>query len=66
MTNPPKPTGFGIMANGEMIGVISLEDVRQACAQYKSAQVSYDAHRNTTNTYLDLTEERLKESNGKS
>lgn len=36
-TNPPKPTGFGVLVNGKLVATLTLEQMQNALAEYYRA-----------------------------
>lgn len=36
MTNPPKPTNFGVLLNGQAIGWLHFEELKRAVDQYEA------------------------------
>lgn len=48
MTNPPLPTGFGVMLpDGRLFGVLRVEYVREALARYDEMMREWESRRPT-------------------
>ncbi len=41
-TNPPKPIGFGVLADGQQVAVLLIDDVLKAVEQYKAMQAAHE------------------------
>ncbi len=45
MTTPPKPLGFGVVKNGKVVAVLSLEQLEAAISEYRELAAVFDARR---------------------
>lgn len=44
-SNPPKPTGVGVIVGGKLIAVIRIQEVRRVLSQIDHMEVAYEHRR---------------------